>query len=211
MTKAQTVLLLGGPADGKKYAIEPGLRTFAAVVGPTTSGESGFIAHYSIGTLLGIHHFPYNVGVRDMNACPITMLLAGYRRPNNGRQDTDRLHATQAENPHIVTVLGGSGDGQRVVASRGTQAIRVGRDDDHYRIVPLVGKDGMTYRVAIRDPLNECPIKMLTEGYRQGRTEELENCRFCGARVESPCEAPPPGTCEKALNAAYGKRNGGMR
>jgi hypothetical protein len=33
---------------------------------------------------------------------------------------------------------------------------------------------------------------------------ELEKCPFCGATVESPCDEPPPDTCEKALNATYG-------
>lgn len=40
---------------------------------------------------------------------------------------------------------------------------------------------------------------------------EKERCPFCGAMVECPCDEPPPDTCEKALNAAYGDRPGGMR
>lgn len=30
-----------------------------------------------------------------------------------------------------------------------------------------------------------------------------ERCRYCGAMVESPCDEPPPDTCERALNATY--------
>ena len=30
---------------------------------------------------------------------------------------------------------------------------------------------------------------------------DLDKCSYCGARVEEPCDEPPPDTCEKAIEA----------
>lgn len=31
--------------------------------------------------------------------------------------------------------------------------------------------------------------------------DDLNTCPYCGARVEEPCDEPPPDTCEKGLEA----------
>ncbi len=42
------------------------------------------------------------------------------------------------------------------------------------------------------------------DGSDFGFWPDLERCRFCGAEVINPCDAPPPDICEKAINATYG-------
>jgi hypothetical protein len=32
---------------------------------------------------------------------------------------------------------------------------------------------------------------------------EKERCPYCGALVDTPCDEPPPDTCEQALAATY--------
>lgn len=34
---------------------------------------------------------------------------------------------------------------------------------------------------------------------------DLEQCPYCGIRTESPCDAPPSDTCEKAINIVHGQ------
>lgn len=203
----KNVLMIGGPADGQKFDLAARQRTFCYLE-PTTHGKKGEEWHYAIGALHGAHRV-LHVGVRDLGLDAILALLTAYRRP--GADDSDADEAAR-----MVTVLGGPGDGMRIMAEPEVETLivplRRATDGDvpEYRIVPLVGKDQRSYRVAILDPLRDCPITMLIDGYRQPLVEvaELEECKFCGAHVETPCEAPPADICEKAINATYGRRVG---
>jgi hypothetical protein len=203
----KNVLMIGGPADGQRFTLAARQRTFCFLE-ESTPGRKGGESHYAIGGLRGLlNDIP--IGVRDLNVDAILALLTAYRRP--GADDSDAEEAAR-----LVTVLGGPGDGMRIMAEPEVETLivplRRATDGDvpEYRIVPLVGKDQRTYRVAILDPMKDCPITMLINGYRQPLVEatELEECKFCGAHVETPCEAPPPDICEKAINATYGRRSG---
>lgn len=197
----KNVLMIGGPADGQRFDLAARQRTFCYL-------EPSAETHYAIGALHGAHRV-LHVGVRDLNVDAILALLTAYRRP--GADDSDADEAAR-----MVTVLGGSGDGMRIMAEPEVETLivplRRATDGEipEYRIVPLVGKDQRNYRVAILDPLRDCPITMLIDGYRKPleETPELERCPFCGARVETPCDEPPPDICEKAINATYGRRVG---
>lgn len=69
-----------------------------------------------------------------------------------------------------------------------------------------------------------CNLLMLVqfaEAFREGddrpvqwlgtRSGDLEKCPFCGARTETPCDEPPPDTCEKALNATFALKGANLR
>jgi len=166
--------MLGGPADGMRYTLDAQQRTFRCVESPLAAERTLLDLdaaakpptptavnehHYTIGIILGRHGSVNHVGVLNLNDCAIRTLLAGYRKPT--AHDSDENVAEQ-----LVTILGGSGDGDHVPALTDCTIIRH-TGGDEYRVVPLVGKDQVQYRVALRDPQTECPIAMLVEGYRQ--------------------------------------------
>jgi len=165
-TKPMPTLLLGGPADGKRIMLEAGLRTYTAPVLPALPIEPVMHdaptdvqdATYVIGTLQGAFSDVFYVGLRNLNDCAISLLIQGYRRARNER-------SSQAEAEHLVTLLGGYHDGRRMAVSD-LQTV-VESPEGRYVIVPLVGKDQKHYRVGLLDPLKDCPICILVDGYRE--------------------------------------------
>lgn len=195
-------LLLGGPADGQLVTLEDRQREFGFVEPPTDNLTAARARVYTIGVLTGAGL--YRVGMLDQSECPIRKLLAGYRRPQ--AHDSDENVAEQ-----LVTIIGGPGDGEHMMVPSYHYS-RLESNGGIYEIATLYGKDGKHYRIAMPLDSKDCAIKLLIEGYRKEvEVADMEECRFCGCNVESPCDAPPPDTCEKALNAAYDKRDGGTR
>jgi len=160
MTRPMPTLMLGGPADAKRIALEPGTREYYCPVLPDlllSQGGQVETVTYVVGTLRGTFNEIFYVGLRNLNDDPISMLIQGYKRPESNLSDA-------AEAEHLVTLLGGYHDGRRMAVADLQTVIEA--PEGNYAVVPLVGKDHKHYRVALRDPLAQCPIRMLVEGYR---------------------------------------------
>lgn len=164
-TKPMPTLMLGGPADGKRIMLQAGVRTYSAPSLPTAiqpvmhdAPTDVQDATYVIGTLQGAFGDVRYVGLRNLNDCAISLLIQGYRRQQNEV-------STQAEAEHMVTLLGGYHDGRRMAVSDLQTVIEA--PEGNYVVVPLVGKDQKQYRVAVQDPMRQCPVSMLIEGYRE--------------------------------------------
>jgi hypothetical protein len=194
----KTVLMIGGPADGQRFLLDARTRDFTYLE-TTTPEHKGKEFCYAVGILTGAFGAQHHIGVRDLNRCAILDLLTAYHRPY-----ADESDEREAANEHIVTILGGPGDGMRTLAApedvQVTPPLR--READQpvpvYAVVPLVGKSQRAFRVAVLDEVTVDPIALLVEGYRKPMPEP---CKFCGGLVEDPCETPPPDICEKALAA----------
>jgi hypothetical protein len=180
MSHNKPVLLIGGPADGQRIIVPMAQRTHN-VCGdglPNNEDDTAIrmldrphgtsptdtypITVYAIGTVLGAFHEVFHVGVVELNTCIVCELVAGYRKP--------RKHSTDANvAKQLVTLLGGSHDGQHTPASEIHDRVAPGRwDGDRYQIVPLICKDGTVIRVGVLDMMVHDPIQMLIEGYRMG-------------------------------------------
>ncbi len=181
MNHTKNVLLIGGPGDGKRIALSASARIFNCCAegfpdneddhpmtlidhsaADTMPPDLAAIATYAIQTVLGAFHEVFHVGVVELNTCIVCELVAGYRKP--------RKHSTDANvAKQLVTLLGGSHDGQHTPASEIHDRVAPGRwDGDRYQIVPLICKDGTVIRVGVLDMMVHDPIQMLIEGYRMG-------------------------------------------
>lgn len=181
MSHNKPVLLIGGPADGQRIILSASARIYnscerglpyneddARPQGAVTPVEAEpsldkvKITTYAIGTVQGAFHAVFHVGTVDHNTCILCELVAGYRKPR--KHPTDANVAKQ-----LVTLLGGSHDGQHTPASEIHDRVAPGRwDGDRYQIVPLICKDGTVIRVGVLDMMVHDPIQMLIEGYRMG-------------------------------------------
>lgn len=163
-TTNKPILLIGGPADGHRMLIEPKQRTVriaelqdlpADHAAPATVNAPAF--HYAVGTVQGAFHGVFYVGVQNLTDCVICALLAGYRKPQAHYTD---LNVAE----HLVTLLGGAADGKQVTVP--SNCVFIPEMGDGYQVVPLVCKDGRTFRVGVLDMLTVDPIALLVEGYR---------------------------------------------
>lgn len=146
---------------------------------------------YLITALMGKHHEVFRVGVRNMNECPMLALLTNYRV---AKDDSGDEWAAQ----NHVTLIGGNADGCYNHVPFGVEKLTL---TDTYHIEEI-SHNGNKYRVGLADP-NACAIKALILGYRKP-LESDEICDFCGARTDSPCDAPPAGPCDTAIRTALG-------
>lgn len=179
MSHNKPVLLIGGPADGTRIILSAGTRIFNSCPrglpdnedhADATPGDSdpmcdspgSEITTYAIGTVQGAFHEVFHVGTVDLNTCILCELVAGYRKPKS--HPTDANVAKQ-----LVTLLGGSHDGQQIVLESSAEYCTPCRNTgDRYQVVPLICRDGTEVRVGVLDMMRVDPIRMLIEGYRMG-------------------------------------------
>lgn len=168
------VLIIGGPADGRRVVLDAKAREYRVVqplggetISMRTVGDSvetpiplnATEIVYAIGTVQGAFLGVFHVGVQNLSDCVICALLAGYRKPR--AHDTDLNVAEQ-----LVTLLGGAADGHQIAVPSNCVFVPASELGDAYQIVPLVCKDGRTFRVGVTDMLRVDPIQLLIEGYR---------------------------------------------
>lgn len=180
MSHNKPVLLIGGPADGQRIIVPMAQRTHN-VCGdglPNNEDDTAIrmldrphstsptdtypITVYAIGTVQGAFHDVFHVGTVDLNTCILCELVAGYRKP--------RQHPTDANvAKQLVTLLGGSHDGQQIVlASNAEYCTPCRNTGDCYQVAPLICRDGTVVRVGVLDMMRVDPIRMLIDGYRMG-------------------------------------------
>lgn len=150
----QSILIVGGPADGLRVHMDPKERIYKYV-------HNDQLHNYAIGTIQGAFHDVFYVGVQNLNDCVICALLAGYRKPVE--HHTDLNVAEQ-----LVTFLGGTAGGRQMAVPQLHNLAAPDRlAGDTYHIVPVICKDGRAYRVGVLDPISDDPIKLLYQGYRK--------------------------------------------
>jgi len=147
----KTVLMIGGPADGRRQIVEPNVR-YIRIADP-----HGPDREYTIHPLVGLSGMVHYVATMSLTDCPIKTLIQGY-----GHQHPS--DPTVAEN--LVTLLGGKANGQHAIPpSPLVKFMTV--NGQGYHVVTLDGKDRKKYLVGVTDAIISDPIKLLIDGYRK--------------------------------------------
>ena len=179
MSHNKPVLIIGGPADGTRIILSASARIYNSCerglpdneddatcmpkIGTAVSPTDTYpITVYAIGTVQGAFHEVFHVGTVELNTCILCELVAGYRKPR-------KHHADANVAKQLVTLLGGSHDGQQIVlASNAEYCTPCRNTGDCYQVAPLICRDGTVVRVGVLDMMRVDPIRMLIDGYRMG-------------------------------------------